>query len=371
MIRYNKSADQYLRSLDILRAIAILLVIYWHYIICGISDNNSDLLLKLMKKTGSWTWSGVDLFFVISGFLIGRILLLNKGAKNFFKTFYFKRLLRIFPLYYLIVCSYFLIALFLSDENMGWLFQKEYAPWVYLLFLQNFFIAETGFLSNWLNVTWSLAVEEQFYLLLPLIIYFLPRKAIVGIAFSGVIIAFFYRLLSTGLGSYVLLIARMDALLTGVIIAYYYIRKPVLIVRPIVRVVVQLLPVISFLVLFIICVFTNLNYNGGAWIHLTLTILYGSLLFNAVYGFYDSLWRYFDYPIINTIAKYSYCIYLIHQIVNGYMHDLILGNKPLFESLTSILITLFSILITYMLAGLSYKYFERPLLSFGKKISYR
>ncbi|MBX9733989.1 MAG: acyltransferase [Chitinophagaceae bacterium] len=371
MKRSDRSSEQYLKSLDFLRAIAILLVIYWHYIICGISDSNSDLLLKLIKKTGSWTWSGVDLFFVISGFLIGRILLLNRGAKNFFKAFYIKRFLRIFPLYYLIVCAYFLIALFFLDENVGWLFQKEYAPWVYLLFLQNFFIAETGFLSNWLNVTWSLAVEEQFYLLLPLIIHFLPRKVILSIAFSGVIIAFFYRLLNTGLGSYVLLIARMDALLTGVIIAYYYIRKPFLFVRPLVRVVLQIVPLIIFLGLIMVCLFSNLNYNGGAWIHLILTMLYGSLLFNAVYGFYDSLWKHFDYPIISNIAKYSYCIYLIHQIVNGFVHDLILGNKPLFETYASVLLTCLSIIITYIFSGLSYKYFERPLLNIGKKISYQ
>ena len=79
-----------------------------------------------------------------------------------------------------------------------------------------------GFGANWLAVTWSLAVEEQFYLLFPLIIYYLPKEKLPKIFLTGILLAPIIRAVLGSPQAYVLLPARMDALLVGALIAYYY-----------------------------------------------------------------------------------------------------------------------------------------------------
>src|SRR5215212_4562930 len=89
----------HIKELDGLRGIAILLIIVWHYFVSLVPR---ELMGEDLWNQLAITWSGVDLFFVLSGFLIGRILLFNKDSKNYFKTFYIRRSLRILPLYYLV-----------------------------------------------------------------------------------------------------------------------------------------------------------------------------------------------------------------------------------------------------------------------------
>src|SRR5688572_2235793 len=85
-----------IQQLDGLRGVAILLVLVWHYLPCQIATDSTGFLLVL-RRLFSLTWSGVDLFFVLSGFLITGILLDNRGASNLFRAFYFRRVCRIFP----------------------------------------------------------------------------------------------------------------------------------------------------------------------------------------------------------------------------------------------------------------------------------
>jgi len=127
------------------------------------------------------TWSGVDLFFVLSGFLIGGILLDHRDSPNYFKTFYLRRAYRILPLYFLVVTLCWIVF---QLSNRGWtpfgridLFPGTLPWWSFFTFTQNLVVAVVGGSSRGgLGVTWSLAIEEQFYLTLPFVIRRVSRK---------------------------------------------------------------------------------------------------------------------------------------------------------------------------------------------------
>lgn len=117
-------------------------------------------------------WLGVSFFFVLSGFLITRILIESKSGNNFFSNFYIRRSLRIFPLYYLYILVIFIYCTYLGiQDTQNWLY--------YIFYVQNYTMAWNGFMyvpGQEFGHTWSLAVEEQFYLLWPLVVFFCNRK---------------------------------------------------------------------------------------------------------------------------------------------------------------------------------------------------
>ncbi|MEO8373756.1 MAG: acyltransferase [Sphingomonas bacterium] len=193
--------------LDAVRGVAILQVFAWHFV--------APLAAKRLGAIGSLfslTWSGVDLFFVLSGFLIGGILIRNRDAKNYFRVFYARRVLRIAPLYILTMAIFFS----LQPEAFG----PEY-----LGMYQNFvWAARDTFGPGAIAATWSLAVEEQFYVALPLVVRFCRPRYLPYVCAALIICAPLFRLACHLAGyphaAYLLLPARMDALLFGVLIAW-------------------------------------------------------------------------------------------------------------------------------------------------------
>lgn len=231
----KKTADTGSRyaELDGLRGLAILMVLVWHYV--GVPLKSAELggQPSGLSQGLSLAWSGVDLFFVLSGFLIGGILLDNKEGSNYFRAFYARRVCRIFPLYFLFLLAFFVLLAFpyspaLFGGAFGWLFGNPMPSWSYLTLTQNFAMVQEGkFGPNWLTVTWSLAVEEHFYLVLPFLIWLVPKKGlpyvlaglILAVPLSRVILLDLYP----GLGqmsSYLLSPFRADALLLGVLCAW-------------------------------------------------------------------------------------------------------------------------------------------------------
>lgn len=133
-------------------------------------------------------WLGVDLFFVLSGFLITEILLRTVGQKNYYRNFYLKRLLRIFPLYYLVLIISLLILPRVPSlqDNLNYYVENQVWLWTYL---QNWlFIIKEPESTNFLVHLWSLAVEEQFYLLWPCIILWIKKPKILLIFVSVTLI---------------------------------------------------------------------------------------------------------------------------------------------------------------------------------------
>ena len=185
--------DQSDRSdpLDALRGLAISLVIARHY---------------FGFKYGML---GVDLFFVLSGFLIGGILLDSREQPGYFSSFYGRRAFRILPLYWL------LLAIVPPDHWGYYLFFIQAIPWL-----------EFGYPQSDLTfVTWTLAIEEQFYLILPILIYWLPRRWLIRTIWGGVLLAPVWRWL---FHAYLpdhswqfLLPGRLDELFGGVLLACF------------------------------------------------------------------------------------------------------------------------------------------------------
>lgn len=148
-------------ELDGLRAIAVSSVLFAHFI---------PVKYQLSLPFGS---AGVQLFFVLSGFLITSILLRSKDVKlsQSLTNFYARRFLRIFPLYYLVlaICGLF-----------GWMTWKEDLPW-HIFYLSNVYINKLG---QWPEIgghLWSLSVEEQFYLIWPLLVFLTSKSSLVRI----------------------------------------------------------------------------------------------------------------------------------------------------------------------------------------------
>jgi len=209
-------------SLDGLRGIAILLVLVLHFTLYG-GPPPTTPLDGLFYRFAVAGWVGVDLFFVLSGFLITGILWDTKGGDGYFRSFYMRRVLRIFPLYYgaLAVLLVLLPALFPLHPGLRSLRPEGVWYWSYLANLR---IARVGWPPfGALGHFWSLAVEEQFYLVWPLTIFLLNRRRLMALCLACMAGAFLLRvwlhLAHQEVAAFVLTPARMDALAAGAFLA--------------------------------------------------------------------------------------------------------------------------------------------------------
>lgn len=164
--------------LDGIRGLAILLVTVYRFAGVGQGQEFSDNLLRSIASIG---YRGVDLFFVLSGFLITGILYDTKSDPHYFRNFYARRALRIFPLYYAtLVVTLILLPLVSARAASIFAPASEHQAWLWL-YGTNLLQSSTG---TWpfgcLDHFWSLAVEEHFYFVWPLVIYWLPRRAAIG-----------------------------------------------------------------------------------------------------------------------------------------------------------------------------------------------
>jgi peptidoglycan/LPS O-acetylase OafA/YrhL len=215
---------QRLDELDGIRGLAITMVVLCHTIIALWSDD-----LGPVGDAFEWMFaSGVDLFFVLSGFLISGILLDARGKSGVFKSFYMRRVLRIIPLYYSVLIFYGVILQTFFPEGHGF-----GGPWLThpignFLFFANFQSFIEGVLPLSPNsATWSLAVEEHFYLIWPALVLLTAPKKYVPICVSVFIFALLVRyiLVFNGANDNQILIftfARMDCFAIGGLLAYAF-----------------------------------------------------------------------------------------------------------------------------------------------------
>ena len=218
MTRTPPRADR-IPELDGLRGVAILLVIAYHYLEPLHTTARGWRFVALAPARMGWM--GVDLFFVLSGYLIGSILLANREAPSFFSTFYIRRFCRILPLYLPVVVVLFLVHHRASARPQPPLLE-------FLTFTHNFWVASAGTFGNTLlGFTWSLAVEEQFYLLLPALVRFHRGMRFIAIVTGCIGLALLLRyafLVAAGGDAFlpiqVLLPTRLDPLMLGVAAAW-------------------------------------------------------------------------------------------------------------------------------------------------------
>ena len=211
-------------ALDGIRGIAIILVMIYHSLLftrISMTVASDKLYYRIVNSY----WLGVDIFFVLSGFLITGLLYDTRENRRFFTTFYARRALRIFPVYYAALFVLFWIRPFFAASQELTRISMQGQLW-YWGYAANLLIAMKGwspFSLGLLDHYWTLAVEEQFYLIWPLIVFFFRRCTLIIICGIGIVVSLGLRvaLVSTGhiVPAYVLTFARMDTLAVGALIA--------------------------------------------------------------------------------------------------------------------------------------------------------
>jgi peptidoglycan/LPS O-acetylase OafA/YrhL len=222
----------HLPALDGLRGLAIAMVVVHNA--AALQTTAETKLLKGVLALHGLGWVGVQLFFVLSGFLITGILLDTKGAPRFYSAFYARRALRIFPLYYGLLFAWLvvlpLVAPHVAAAVAG---PAKYQVW-YWTYLSNWahpFGREIGGLPHF----WSLAVEEQFYFVWPFCVAWMRPRSIARLAMAMIVVALLVRIGLTAAhahpnAAYMFTFARMDALALGALVALVA-RNPDLLAR--------------------------------------------------------------------------------------------------------------------------------------------
>lgn len=362
----------HIHFLDGIRGVAVLLVLMTHMALPIMqSDEYGILLNKLFffLKTG---WTGVDLFFVLSGLLItkGLIDAKNQGSKNFFINFFAKRFLRIFPLYYLFLVILKFLLVHAGELGEFWESQISILPFSHFLFyIQNFSIAYVGKWPGPLGITWSLAIEEHFYLIWPFLVYYLDKRRLNYIILLAIIGAMCSRLIvnqsSFHLASYVLSFCRMDTLLYGAFIAINYHKIKISYFR-----ISTLVSIFTIVLIYLFLGEYNQHNKLVSFLGYTMNFLFfGGIISLILKGDLIRFRYFFEQKILRKFGKYSYAIYLIHAPINGYLHYLV-NDWSLIDKYGIVLVQLlFAVtltLISFILGKASYYLIEIHFLKLKK-----
>lgn len=359
------SAPARVAELDGLRAIAILLVLlihFWRYPI-------GYEVLNRFARTG---WVGVDLFFVLSGYLITGILWRERRSVHYYRNFYARRVLRIFPLYYLLLFGVFVIQ---PLHRAGPELLAARAEWpLYVAYLANVPVALHGWRLLSLDITWSLAIEEQFYLCWPLGVRRLaprPLIALLTCVVIGVPILRTIARLGFGIGwiaTFVLTVFRVDSLAIGALVALCLQQGVVSSewLRHHARWVLGLLG--PGLLVFIA---TGHFERSSLWVsamgYSLVSIFFAGLL---VWGLSPSrpAQRVLGHPLLRRIGIVSYGIYILHPLCLTVVTTVLarLGLDPDGATSSSLMdatvVLLCATAFAYGVAEISFRLFEQPIL---------
>lgn len=202
-------APSYIPELDGLRGLAIGSVLIYH---C-----HQKLVSSGLDSVAQWGWVGVNLFFVLSGFLITGIILDSRSDPQFFRNFYARRGLRIWPVYVLLLLLNYAIVPFLFGGSWWMLHELRSAPWLhYIFFVQNLFFIS---LPGTMGPTWSLAIEEQFYVFWAPVARFVKNASLVPILIGVLILSPVLRAVNNGFLTKTHTLTHLDGLAIGALIA--------------------------------------------------------------------------------------------------------------------------------------------------------
>lgn len=354
-------------SLDGFRGAAALSVAVWHAFILPLDRHSLAL-----DSCYSWffiTRSGVDMFFVLSGFLISGVLLRNWGSPSYFRAFYVRRLFRIAPMYFLLIAIAAAGPLLVPSET---LFRGRLHLWPYGLFIQNYFIPGVAYSAPILAATWSLAVEEQFYLFFPAVIRWVDRRMLLA-AFLGLIgFSVCLRFVLTFMGPDALLatyfvgICRLDSLAIGAVVAYLAAFKPGIIAG-----IYRFSRRWIFIAVFSICLAGRLmvhkvDLGMARWGYFWVGLVYGLLLIHAL-SQGSLIRRLFALRVLRGIGQVSYGFYLFQWpclwVVWHWNGGSIKITQP-----SDALISLLGICAALALSVVCYYTFERRLADLGRNL---
>jgi peptidoglycan/LPS O-acetylase OafA/YrhL len=298
-------------SLDVLRSIAILLVIVFHYQVFVSHQNN----FGVFSQVG---WIGVDLFFVLSGYLISNQIFFSLKQENFsLKKFYIKRFFKTLPNYYFVLALYLLIPCFaelpLSEPS-----------WKYLFFIQNFNLPPGGF-----SQSWSLCVEEQFYLIFPFAAIWLCRKnhrifitfaaiVIFGILLRAILWQYLYQhnilLKAFTKTIYYPTYCRLDGFIAGISVAYLQNYSSAIWQRLIKHGNLFFLLGLIMLIGFITICFKRTSFLSATLVFPGLALSFALIVFSALSP--DSFLTKIHFSAFGQLARWSYAIYLLQKPIS-------------------------------------------------------
>lgn len=363
-------------ELDGLRGAAILMVMLLHYVSDSRTHEGNFGPLYRFAQIFRLGWSGVDLFFVLSGFLIGGILLDARSSHSYFRTFYIRRIHRILPIYYSWILLYAVIGYF----TMRWVPSAavpSLGVGLYFLFLQNVFPAPASLFSHYfVSPTWSLAVEEQFYLVSPLVIRFLTPQRLTRALLACVVVApilrfLLYRLPGGQGVAYVLMPCRADALAMGMLaaLAWRSSAKGWLTER------ISSLKVLSIILLLGAVAMVKWmpvphNATEAAIQYSWLAALYTFVLLISLLDEKSLFARVARWRFLREWGRVSYCIYLIHLAILGMCHWIFFRSLPHLDDWPGFVVTVLAATLTWTLARLSWRYLEKPLIDRGHSYMY-
>jgi peptidoglycan/LPS O-acetylase OafA/YrhL len=345
----------YIPQLDGIRGLAILLVISFHYL------GNIPIF--------SFGWCGVDLFFVLSGYLITSRLIALQQQKNSLKKFYINRALRILPLYYLVLIIFYIGFNFLVKKQNFYLFDFYNHNWLgFVLFFQNWsLIFYNGLKENFLDHFWSLAVEEQFYFIWPFFLYqFWQKKFFFKLIFVIIILIIITRtylyIKHPGILDYKYYFynsfCRMDGFLIGGCLFLFRLNNKAKQFN------LYYVPALLMIVAGIFFTGNAKGYNPFlSTIGFTLiAIVFAGLIYKASNNSSKILSVIFNYRWLKFTGKISYGLYIFHLIILRTLEPRLenwLIKSGYFNSTIANAISLFICLsISYIISMISYYYFE-------------
>ena len=336
----------YIKGINGLRAIAVILVVIYHWL--------QQCSLVNIFPIGR---IGVDIFFVISGFLISKILFQEKNNDdlNFnrklkiIKNFMIRRTVRIFPIYYILL-------LFLYITN-GVEFRNNII--YYVTYTTNIFFYYTRAWYGMAAHFWSLAVEEQFYLFWPFLLIFINKRYTLKFIIFAIIVGTIYSFaINDEMGSNILTLSCINAFGIGALYSYFIIYKPIYAENA-----SKIIRILFFpMILLIILNYTILKLNYFP-LRLIVSVITVNFIRICLEGKSKNIfYQIMNWKILNFIGILSYGIYLFHNPFTNYWRRLLLkmGMQNKIDNIYLEFMIKFSILI--LISYLSWIIIEKPFL---------
>lgn len=355
------AASRRIPALDGLRGLMTIFVVFSHFVV------------EVPHGIGvlSLGWVAVIVFFVLSGFLVGRLAIDRREAGNFLGVFYIRRICRTFPTYLLSTAVILAACAWLAPRD--WAGATSGAPlptWSYFLFVQNVFMVtrdSTGL--HWLAPTWTLALEEQFYLLVPLLFLLAPRRAWVPLLIAFCVAGVGLRAWGVfsgliGAAPLALIPASADVLCAGLLLAVLLADGAIDWARW--SLALRASPIA---LLFVAAAAQGLDGGTvGPWFQVLQPALIAAvaalLILALVMGAPEA--RRFDAPVLRFCGDISYSVYLTHLAVLGLMHGAILGGEPDFATGEQKLVTIAAAVVTVGIGWALTRFVEQPLTAWGR-----
>ncbi|MGO9642774.1 MAG: acyltransferase family protein [Candidatus Acidiferrales bacterium] len=375
-------------ELDGLRGLCALCVVLYHYLSGPAVYSDTASRIRELIYVSPFT---VDMFFILSGFLVGGILLNTRTSPNYYKTFYLRRLYRVAPIYYLWIAAFVAAALCVPAARAS-LLPKSFGPVAFvagcIFFVQNFPRFPVWLTrAHWFSTTWTLAIEEHFYMLAPLCLHRVGRRRLIGGLAAIIVLSPFARTFAWHFNS----MKDATELDGGVANLWTPFRADGLAMGILLAILWQTPHIKAWICKHVKWIYSGLVFGAPVCVGIeymavkhvryadalavgfgrsavevwSLCLIFVALMYQGKEKVSFMRWRPF-----REVGKISYCVYLIHwgvlwAVLRFGFHALP-GTSVRSDALASVV----ALILTFGLSALSWKYFEGPLQKRGHRFTY-